>query len=89
MAIYTVRNTLPVITRPEFRSTMDSTLKGFKKAFREDPAAATSKAERIIKNTYRTLMTRGQRGCYIYCTDEETAEYFTRMLTASHDIAPL
>lgn len=77
-----------VVTRPEFRSKMDSTLKGYKKAFREDPAAATSKADRIIKNTYRTLMTRGQKGCYIYCTDEETAEYFARVIpAANNDVA--
>ncbi len=26
-------------------------------------------AEKLIKNTYRTLLTRGQKGCYIYCED--------------------
>jgi len=25
-------------------------------------------------------MTRGQKGCYIYCTDFETAEYFRRKM---------
>ncbi|HBP5078539.1 TPA: hypothetical protein L5648_005974 [Pseudomonas aeruginosa] len=24
----------------------------------------------------RTLMTRGMKGCYVFCTDEETARYF-------------
>ena len=28
-----------------------------------------------VKNAYRVLMTRGMKGCYLYCTDEETAEY--------------
>ena len=32
-------------------------------------------ADEIIKNTYRTLMTRGQKGCYIYCEDKTLAEY--------------
>lgn len=32
-------------------------------------------ADRIIKNTYRTLMTRGMKGCYLYCTDKETEMY--------------
>ena len=32
----------------------------------------------IIKNTYRTLMTRGMKGCYIYCTDPETRDYFKK-----------
>lgn len=35
----------------------------------------------IIKNTYRTLMTRGMKGCYVYCTDAETREYFRRVLS--------
>ena len=33
-------------------------------------------AERLIRNTYRTLLTRGQKGCYIYCEDEALAKYF-------------
>jgi DUF2075 family protein len=43
---------------------------------RENPAHATAVADRIIKNTYRTLLTRGMRSCTIFCTDEETREYF-------------
>ena len=30
----------------------------------------------IIKNTYKTLMTRGMKGCYIYCTDKNLQNYF-------------
>ena len=68
-----------VVTLPENRSRMDSTIKGYKKALREDADAARRRAERIIKNTYRTLMSRGQKGCYVFCTDGETAEYFRQM----------
>ena len=32
-------------------------------------------ADEIIKNTYRTLMTRGMKGCYVYCVDKNLAEY--------------
>ena len=32
-------------------------------------------ADEIIKNTYRTLMTRGMKGCYVYCVDENLSEY--------------
>ena len=32
-------------------------------------------ADEIIKNTYRTLMTRGMKGCYVYCTDKNLQEY--------------
>lgn len=32
--------------------------------------------EKHIKNIYRTLLTRGMKGCYVYFTDKETEEYF-------------
>ncbi len=65
-----------VITNPRKRAKTDASLKGYKKELREDPDFATEKADAIIKNTYRTLMTRGMRGCYVYFTDKETADYF-------------
>ena len=37
-------------------------------------------AETLIKNTYKTLLTRGQKGCFIYCEDKELAEYFRELL---------
>ena len=37
-------------------------------------------AERLIKNTYKTLMTRGQKGCYIYCEDKALADYIRGVL---------
>ena len=35
-----------------------------------------AKADAIIKNTYRTLMTRGMKGCFVYFTDPATAAHF-------------
>lgn len=49
---------------------------GIKKMFKEDPEKAEKLADEIIRNTYRTLMTRGQKGCFVYCTDKELASYF-------------
>ena len=37
-------------------------------------------ADRLIKNTYRTLLTRGQKGCYIYCEDTALASYIRSLL---------
>lgn len=31
--------------------------------------------DKIIRNTYRTLLSRGQKGCFVYCEDEELREY--------------
>ncbi len=65
-----------VITDFYQRSNNDHSIRGFKKMMKESPEEAKSRTEAIIKNTYRTLMTRGMKGCYIYCTDKETSEYF-------------
>lgn len=32
-------------------------------------------ARRLILNTYKTLLTRGQKGCFVYCEDEALREY--------------
>ncbi len=68
-----------IITDAEQRSKMDSSVKGYKKLLKENPESAKVRADTIIKNTYRTLMTRGQKGCYIYSTDPETNAYFAEL----------
>ena len=70
-----------VITQPEERARYDSSIRGYKKWLKEDPAQARSHARRIILNTYRTLMTRGLKGCYLYCVDEETQAYFQGLVS--------
>lgn len=65
-----------VITRPEKRARMDQSLKGFKRDRKLDREAAERKADRIIRNTYRTLLSRGLRGCLIWCADAETQAWF-------------
>lgn len=69
-----------VITQPDERARMDQTLKGYRKARTGNSEEADRKADRIIRNTYRTLMSRGLRGCLIWCTDPETQDYFTEMV---------
>ena len=34
-----------------------------------------SLADRLIRNTYKVLLTRGQKGCFVYCEDEALREY--------------
>jgi DUF2075 family protein len=38
-------------------------------------SASKEVAEKLIKNTYKTLLTRGQKGCFIYCEDKELTKY--------------
>ncbi len=42
--------------------------------------APAETAERLIKNTYKTLLTRGQKGCFIYCEDKPLAERIREMI---------
>lgn len=65
-----------VITNPNARAKTDKSISGFKKLLKTNPGLANKKADGIIRNTYRTLMTRGMKGCYIFCTDPETQAYF-------------
>ncbi|MFA5792707.1 MAG: DUF2075 domain-containing protein [Candidatus Gracilibacteria bacterium] len=65
-----------IITDPSKRAKTDSSIKGYKKLSKENPRLAKKKTDLIIKNTYRTLATRGMKGCYVYFTDKETEEYF-------------
>ncbi len=65
------------------RSTMDRSIRGWKTLMRKDPVGTSEHLDRIIRNTYRTLMTRGMKGCYVYCTDPAVADYFRRRLVTS------
>lgn len=64
-----------VLVNPAKRSKMDKSIFGYKKLMKERPDYAKTLLKTIIKNTYRTLMTRGMKGCYIYCVDKETEQY--------------
>jgi DUF2075 family protein len=69
-----------IITDYTKRAKTDQSLKGIKKIAKEDPEAAHALADPIIRNTYRTLMTRGQKGCFVFCTDSSLQEYLNERL---------
>ena len=64
-----------VLVDPAKRSKDDKSIFGYKKLMRDKPEEGKSLLRAIIKNTYRTLMTRGMKGCYVYCVDEGLREY--------------
>lgn len=64
-----------IITDFNKRARTDQSLKGIKKMYKQNSAEALEIADEIIKNTYRTLMTRGMKGCYIYCEDIRLQSY--------------
>ena len=69
-----------VVTDFTKRARTDQSLKGIKKLYKENPELANKEEDEIIKNTYRTLMTRGMKGCYVYCTDKRLAAYLKKCL---------
>lgn len=69
-----------IVTDYSKRAKTDQSMKGIKGLAKENPEKANQIADEIIKNTYRTLMTRGMKGCYVYCTDKKLADYFKERL---------
>ena len=51
---------------PESRSRMDRSVRGYKTLMKEDPGITRERLELIVRNTYKTLMSRGMKGCYVY-----------------------
>jgi DUF2075 family protein/molybdopterin biosynthesis enzyme MoaB len=71
-----------VVADAQKRATSDQTVKGLKKMMRENPAQARRLGDLIVKNTYRTLMTRGMKGCFVYCVDPALAQYLRSRIHA-------
>lgn len=69
-----------VITDYSNRARTDYSLRGIKSIASKDSKKAQEISDEIVKNTYRTLMTRGQKGCYIYCCDKGLQEYLKKRL---------
>ena len=76
---FVVRNG-EAITDPKERASTDKSVQGWKTLKKTKPEETKKRLDAIIKNTYRTLMTRGMKGCYVYFVDKETEDFFrTRM----------
>ncbi len=73
-----------IVTDFTKRARTDNSMKGIKKLNSENPEEAKRLADEIIKNTYRTLMTRGMKGCYVYCTDKNLSDYLKEQLKVSN-----
>lgn len=69
-----------VVADASKRARQDITVKGLKKMAKEDPERARHLGDLIVRNTYRTLMTRGQKGCFVFSEDPETRKYFQQFV---------
>lgn len=72
-----------LLTNPSARAKTDKSLAGFKKERAVNAAEADIKADELIRNTYRTLMTRGMKGCYVYFANPATRKYFEERLPSN------
>ncbi len=68
------------VCQPEKRAGSDKSIHGIKQLLKNDAAKGKAMAELIIKNTYRTLMTRGMKGCIVFSTDAETREWLKKQI---------
>ena len=63
------------------RAKTDQSLKGWKGEFKKaqgNPSkqkAILERVENIVKSTYRVLLSRGRKGCYVWCKDVALREY--------------
>jgi DUF2075 family protein len=69
-----------VVTDYTRRAKTDQSLKGIKTIAKQDPAQAQRLGDELIRNTYRVLMTRGLKGCFVFCTDPALAAHFREAL---------
>jgi DUF2075 family protein len=72
-----------IVTDPSARSIQDHSIRGWKKQMKQKPAETTKKMDSIIRNTYRTLMTRGMNGCFVYAIDKDLNEHLKVALNRS------
>ncbi len=77
-----------IVTDATKRASSDKSVKGLKAMLRAEPDSACALADAIVKNTYRTLMTRGMKGCYVYCTDAPLATYLRSRLQSGLPALP-
>ena len=69
-----------ICTNFQKHASSDPSFKGIKKMYKENRTIANELSDTIIKNTYRVLLTRGIKGCYIYCVNKELNNYFKEQI---------
>ena len=71
-----------VITDASKRAKTDASLRGIK-AKGED---ADLLKDKIIRDTYKTLLSRAMKGCYVYCTDKALAQHIKDRLSVNQHL---
>lgn len=69
-----------IITNFHNHASTDPSFKGIKKLEKINFEKANNLADKLIKNTYRVLLTRGIKGCYVYCVDEKLNNHYKKLV---------
>jgi len=65
---------------PGARARSDKSLSGWRQALVTDPEATEERVSRLIRNTYRTLMSRGMKSCWLFACDPELQAFLQHKL---------
>ena len=69
-----------VITDYKARAKSDQSLSGLKGPCGKGNQEALKQVDFIIRNTYRTLLSRAMKGCFVYCTDKALSNYLKQKI---------
>jgi DUF2075 family protein len=62
-------------THPLEHPGTDKNFSGLRSMIKNNQEGVYERSHQLILNTYRTLLTRGMKGCFVYCTDEGLRSY--------------
>ena len=68
-----------VVTDYKKRANTEKSLYGLRVLMRQDKEYYEKLADTIIRNTYRVLLTRGLKGCYVYACDKKLQEHLKKI----------
>ena len=74
-----------VITDYSRRARTDKSLDGLIGLCRKKDEVALRKVDAIIRNTYRTLLSRAMKGCFVFCSDKALSEHLKRCLEENRE----
>ncbi len=69
-----------IITDCKERASTEKSLYGLYVLMKKDKTYYQNLADTIIRNTYRVLLTRGIKGCYVYSVDKELQKYLKKII---------
>jgi DUF2075 family protein len=70
-------------TNPTARARSDKSLTGWRAAMATDPTGTEERLSRLIRNTYRTLMSRGMKSCWVFACDPELQAFLRQRISSS------